>query len=481
MDRGENWTSRTMVSPDDSTAFNWTKLTFANGLFFAVGDTAARTFGADPTQGPTSYAVTSNDGIYWTERDLNSQGEWTSVAYGKPIGTDGYYMITSKDSELITKVYAGAPVLARAKISGGKINAITMWDPGSAYNASNPPEFTITDNDYTADVYFDYRLGNGVLANPSFINRGIGYKTSSTTVTIDGDGFADIIPASNVVVVKGLDSYPNPGAQLLFDGILDLETEEILDDLKIFSAAIITPLADDDEGKLRARIQISPSLKNGDNLAHDTEITIRSRYSQCRISGHDFLDIGTGNFEETNYPEVYAGGAFFTAAPENEVVETDGGRVFYTSTDQDGNFRAGELFSVQQATGVVTISAEYFDLDGLSELALGGVRLGGSGAVVNEFSTDPNFSQDSNNVIPTQRAIATFLATRLSEGGSELETSNLIAGVTSVGTTDNIITTTTGQAINVNKLADFSGEKAAVQGTIVGQILLMKAFDNEDE
>ena len=84
--------------------------------------------------------------------------------------------------------------------------------------------------------------------------------------------------------------------------------------------------------------------------------------------------------------------------------------MYYVSTDQDGNFRTGELFSVQQATGVVTISAEFFDLDGLSELALGGVRLGGSGTVVNEFSTDPTFAADSNNVIPTQRAIATFLA-----------------------------------------------------------------------
>ena len=64
----------------------------------------------------------------------------------------------------------------------------------------------------------------------------------------------------------------------------------------------------------------------------------------------------------------------------------------------------------------------YFDLDGLSELALGGVRLGGSGAVVREFSTDQTFFEDSNNVIPTQRAIAAFLANRLSEGGSELET-----------------------------------------------------------
>ena len=106
-------------------------------------------------------------------------------------------------------------------------------------------------------------------------------------------------------------------------------------------------------------------------------------------------------------------------APENEVYENNSGRVYYVSTDQDGNFRTGELFSVQQATGIVTISAEFFDLDGLSELALGGVRLGGSGAVVSEFSTDGTFSADSNNVVPTQRAIGTFLQDRLSVGGEQ--------------------------------------------------------------
>ena len=143
----------------------------------------------------------------------------------------------------------------------------------------------ITDNDYTADVYFDMRIGNGETANPS-INRGAGYKTSSTTVTVSMMVML-ILFRSNVVVVKGMTSYPNPGAQLLFDGILDLETELDPNDLKIFSAAIITPLANDDDGKLRARIQISPSLKNGDNLAHDTEIT-NENASPCRISGHDF-------------------------------------------------------------------------------------------------------------------------------------------------------------------------------------------------
>ena len=72
-----------------------------------------------------------------------------------------------------------------------------------------------------------------------------------------------------------------------------------------------------------------------------------------------------------------------------------GGRVFYTSTDQDGNFRTGELFEVEQATGIVTLNADLFNLSGLSELSLGGVVLGGTEVVIREFSTDETMSANS--------------------------------------------------------------------------------------
>jgi hypothetical protein len=263
--------------------------------------------------------------------------------------------------------------------------------------------------------------------------------------------------------------------------------------LATFSGVSVTDLGDDGTGnetKL-VQFQISPRLDVEYVVQHGTQVTLREKYAQCRISGHDFLDIGTGNFVQTNYPTVYSGGAFFSAAPENEVYESNGGRVYYVSTDQDGNFRTGELFSVQQATGVVTISAEFFDLDGLSELALGGVRLGGSGAVVNEFSTDGTFSADSNNVVPTQRAIATFLSDRLSVGGEALEVNKLQAGRVLIGGLDeNEINTNSGQYVIIPADVVFDGtfesddgagnittQQTAVSGTIVSQMLMLKPFD----
>jgi hypothetical protein len=201
-------------------------------------------------------------------------------------------------------------------------------------------------------------------------------------------------------------------------------------------------------------------------------VVIRTQVSQCRITGHDFLDIGTGNFEETNYPDLYSG--FYTPAPEDEIVEEDGGRVFYTSTDQSGNFRAGELFAVEQATGTVTISADFFDFSGLTELRLGGIRVGGTGAVIREFSTDPLFSEDSNNIVPTQRAIRAFLAGRLSVGGSEIAVGSFIAGSTLVG--PDRIGNVAGISVIFPGRADFIGASAGVSGSMLAQTMFYKSF-----
>ena len=116
-------------------------------------------------------------------------------------------------------------------------------------------------------------------------------------------------------------------------------------------------------------------------------------------------------------------------------------------------------------------------------MSLGGVRLGGSGAVVQEFSTDPTFSADSNNIIPTQKAIASFLAAQLSVGGSDLETNNIQAGQVSVGSSENIITMSGGNYLNFNRPViiqgqDANGNPSAIQGTIISQMLFHRNFND---
>jgi hypothetical protein len=462
------WYPATLPTQDGSTAHNWKKIRYAQGVFFAVGDTGSRDIAGDETTGPTTFAATSFDGIVWTERELASEESWSAIGFGNPyiasrdssVGKKTPMWIAVSDtSDKFNKIQTGARALGRVTIVAGQISQIRLWDTGSGYTSG--PVVTLVDPNNTSDVLVESRTGDGVLTNPTWINRGLGYRTLSTRITVTGNGYADVTPAGKFIVINDLESYPGPGAQLTIQG---LDT--------IYTLVTVTPIGQTDRG-LAARIRISPEIKNRDNLQHLTPITIRTRYSQCRITGHDFLDIGTGNFVETNYPDLYNTGNY-TPAPENEIVEEDGGRVFYTSTDQSGNFRTGELFGVEQATGTVTISADFFDFSGLTELRLGGIRVGGTGAVIREFSTDPLFTEDSNNIVPTQRAIRAYLASRLSVGGAEIAVGSFIAGTVLVG--PDRMANVAGLRVIVPVRADFDGEFSGVSGSMMAQTMFYKSF-----
>ena len=200
-----------------------------------------------------------------------------------------------------------------------------------------------------------------------------------------------------------------------------------------------------------ALLQVSPEMAIDDAVPHGTEVTMRIRYSQCRLTGHDFLDVGTGGFTTTNYP----GTPTIAADPADEQVEGGGGRVFFTSTDQDGNFRVGDLFTVEQATGVATLNADAFSISGLQELQLGSVALGGAGATINEFSTDGTFTANSDSIVPTQKAIKTYITSQIGGGASELNVNSVTAGVIHIS--GNTITTTSGVPINTTASMHFTG------------------------
>jgi hypothetical protein len=490
LDRGATWQLGTVApSPDGSTPMVWTDIKYGQGVFIAVCQTQVAKDYGEPLgfeSGPTRWVVTTEDGVLWREYNLDSPHEWQTIMFNTTEKTPTWIALGKNQLlNAVVKINTGALAKVRSNITAKSFTEIKIWDPGSGYDQNtNPVTFTITDSGYTTEVETDRFIRDNVLPQPQFVDRGAGYKTSTSTITISGNGFADIIPEGQFVTVSGVSaSIPGPGVQIRFTTIDD-EVSDDPDVYKLFTGVGSTDLGDDGTGNGTrvVRFQISPTMKNEYNLATGTIGTLNTGYSQCRISGHDFLDIGTGNFVQTNYPALYASGAYFTALPENEVLEVDGGRVFYVSTDQDGNFRAGELFGVNQATGVVTISAEFFDLDGLSELALGGVRLGGTGTVVNEFSTDATFSADSNAIIPTQKAIATFLADRLSVGGSDLETNAITAGQVSIGTSDNRILMTGDSYLNIPREVHFDGvddlgNPTAIQGTIVSQMLYARTFN----
>ena len=152
-----------------------------------------------------------------------------------------------------------------------------------------------------------------------------------------------------------------------------------------------------------------------------TGAQITQRISTCRVTGHDLLDIGTGSYTTTNWPTVIYGNPAISAQQSQEIIEEGVGRVFYVTTDQNGIFRVGRFFTVDQGTGSVTFSASIAlsNLDGL------GFK---RGVVVSEFSTDPSMTNNATDTVPVQSAIRSYIDKRLGldHGGSPLALANLI-------------------------------------------------------
>jgi len=166
----------------------------------------------------------------------------------------------------------------------------------------------------------------------------------------------------------------------------------------------ISLVSEENTGTETALVRLTESITTLNQKADNIVADVTQNFSNVRLTGHDFLDIGTGGIADTNYP----GSSSQPASQEDEVDELNGGRVYFSSTDQKGDFRVGDLFRIEQATGIATLNADAFDLSGLTELQLGsiGAELG---ATINEFSTDETLGNDSNTAVPTERAVRGYL------------------------------------------------------------------------
>ena len=463
---GSSWTE---TSSAIAGATVWYHVAYGNGRFVAVGEGDAQAKAAYSFDGITWYNDDTNLGLLPNsslKRIVYLNGEF--LAFPEAAGTqtvakskDGWawqwfaedstaYTVNSTNSitdvvgpalwinptasNSFSKVTTGAGAIIRANIGSSRVQSFTIYDPGANYQST--PGVLVFDNENTIDVLDTPRLENGVLTQPVFQNRGSGFVTATASIT--GNGFADIFQSGKTIKLKNVTLIPGLGANVVFDSI---------DDVIYRLTSVVSQSGS--AGNYDVTFNISPPLTNENSPAHEEDVIIRELYSQIRLTGHDFLDIGLGNKESTQYPQLYLEGYETGSgpAPEDEVTQFNGGRVFYTSTDQDGNFRVGELFAVEQNTGIVSINADFFELSGLTELSLGAIQVGGSAVVIREFSKETTFVANSNNIVPTQAAILSYLESRISGGGADAVTNTLLAGQVKI--TSNNISTTSGLQINV--------------------------------
>ena len=257
---------------------------------------------------------------------------------------------------------------------GGNINV------GDTVTSSSGATGVVTNSQITADkVYLTSVTGTFAQGNTlTFSSGGTGTVTSGALE--NQKGF--------ILVLTGLQQMPKPGASISLSG----DTFSYV--IQSVTGTYVNP---------SSRIVVVLAQEKPTGSPSGTGVTIRYKYSQIRLTGHDFLAIGTGGVATTNYP----GEPTQPPAQGNETDEAFPGRVFYVSTDQDGNFRVGEYFRIDQATGRATLNASAFDLAGLTSLKLGsiGAQLG---ETINEFSSDGTLSGNSNTAVPTEQAVKTY-------------------------------------------------------------------------
>jgi len=281
--------------------------------------------------------------------------------------------------------------LGEATVNGTIYGNMLTWQNGTLAGGSFSDGETITGGTSGA---------TGVVQNVQPGTSRIYYKSSNAftfqageTIS-NGSGVSATIATGGVtgqtgviLVVTGLSSEPKPGGSIEITG-------------DTYTYVIQSSSGWSNSG---SKVVIVLAGEKSAISTDGTSMKIRYDYSQVRLTGHDFLNIGTGGVVTTNYPGVPV------QAPTqgNEVIEQFPGRVFYVSTDQDGNFRVGEYFKVDQATGRATLNASAFDLSGLTSLRLGsiGAQLGEQ---INEFSSDTTLSGNSNLAVPTEKAIRTY-------------------------------------------------------------------------
>jgi len=199
-------------------------------------------------------------------------------------------------------------------------------------------------------IFFDRKYN--VVRKIDITNGGSGY-TSAPTVTVaapTGPGVAVRSTASATVengVVTAVTMLSNgsqyevvPAVTFSGGGGADAAATAVLDPIYYEVSSSTEP---------SAGISTLTLVQNLNNEVGVGSTAFFARQSLQIVSSHSFQYIGAGNTIELAYPSQ--GGVVIQ---DNEVIETDGARVVYTSTDQSGNFRIGDGVEINQSTGTIS-------------------------------------------------------------------------------------------------------------------------------
>jgi len=135
---------------------------------------------------------------------------------------------------------------------------------------------------------------------------------------------------------------------------------------------------------------------------------------------HNVSTVSTGGtaLEYVGAGVTYNALPFFGGEPDptKERIEINNGKCFTVTSDQVGNYRIGQFFTVNALTGEVSIDAENINLSGLA--AIGPFKRNGVpvGVQLREVSNNANLIASTGfqdvNTVPTQEAVANYVENR---------------------------------------------------------------------
>jgi hypothetical protein len=375
------------------------------------------------TPGGSTFAVTSGGG-YWSSLA-------GSVFGGLSSGTTYY----------VSQVNSGSSTIQISATYGGAALALTngggAWTSSAGYAlgglAAATPYYILSINSGTSQITVSTSIGGSVQT----VTNGAGAWTSA-----DGTLLGGIVSGTTYYIKSVVDSTHLTISSTPGGAVYTLTTATIGAAVYAGSTTSITLIYPYNPGTYgTGTTTITSETTNGYSstlgISHPFSSInaynlrlgypsgeygqITTRISTTRATGHDFLYIGTGSYTTTNWPTVIYGNPVQAADQSREILEETVGRCFYVSTDQNGVFRVGRFFTVDQGTGAVTFSASIAlsNLDGL------GFK---RGVVVAEFSTDSSMTNNASDTVPVQSAVRAFVDKRLGldYGGNPVASTNLI-------------------------------------------------------
>lgn len=240
---------------------------------------------------------------------------------------------------------------------------------------------------------------------------------SNTLIDVAETLQAGISQFQTTTLVTGVTALSNPTTLSLTDSSLFSSSGYLQINNEYFKYTSNNRSTNILSGVTRAQLGSIAQTHNIGATVSELSGLITTNISTTRASGHDFLNIGTGGYNTSNFPGNIFGEAVETKVdssssvdsngtnPKAEVQEKTKGRVFFASTNQDGFFRVGRFFTVDQGTGTVSFNASIVlsNIDGL------GFK---RGVTISEFSNDSSMP-DLGDAAPTNSAVRSYISRRL--------------------------------------------------------------------